>query len=1273
MYKRIYLYLIILFYSIKINAQMCSIQTNDTIVCLGNALNFSATYTSGLTPTTYEWDYGNGVKSSQATNTYNYSSAGNYTPTLKITFSNNSQCFATGKTIKVVALPKAYFSILSDTFQCFKDNKVCIKDSATPGSNGSLITKRTFIWGDGIFETQFGFGDTLCHNYKYTAGGVYSLVLEVTDSNNCFTRFERKNAIRILPQLEKISFSSVLKRCDSTLMIFSNTSAFPFSKLQKFVWDFGDGKRDTSSQKWGTFNYLYDSIGDYMARLIITDKFNCTDTANKLLRATKRVMDTKVTFLRNSQCYNLQPFLVTYKNAVEGDSIIWKVFDSNNKMLDSVYNYAFLNPTITYECGKYRITMDAFYDKNCKMSIDTSFEIFGPHAILTPKGTPVVNQYKCNTNDTVFFRNPIPEYSCLNNNMGNKWFWDFGDGFAPPCTTDTKKGQNIGVNCRYSKDSDSVKHKFNNAGENCYFVKMYIADTVRNCSHVDSTKVVIGNVSAAPDLPSRRGLYYYTLPPGKDLPPQHCFRNTFVFKFDETLPSCGREQIWIMPDSASTQKDWLSVEPWIDSTQITYYNVGDSSGWVTVGLMIKNGPCIDTFWYHRMFKIMPINPKFNVTFNTKCFPYATTISFADSLQDSIKIASVSIYKVNENPYEEIFVRSFLQNLTKQDSFIHAIKYTFNEPYRYKIDALLINSEGCGFSAAERVNIGYYRTRSTNKTVVCVTDSAELTDDFEYYGQENKNWKNKARANANLERLWWNFGDSVGYQFTGINPKHKYDSVGNYNITLLVQDSVGCIDTLKNLYSIKVVDVKAAIEPITKSLLCAPKAITFKSNSYTIDKSAKYGQNPYDQVNDWYWDFGDGKVASISSNPTHDYSDNNTYKVVLKISTLAGCMDSTSMPITIKGPKPKYNFAMGDTFGCSPVKLTLNNTTGKQLLNWQWKVDGPASFAVSTNKDSATPFELVKAGIYRILLLGTDSFINEITGQTIYCTSIYPDTNSLTQRAVYVTVVNKPDVKLIGPDTVCVNNLFSISAVADTVYKQFIWQTSDGFNSGIKPFSDSVFNYVFKDSGNYFIKLIPIPGIKIQCIDTAIHQIVAGNVNANFDIDATQSPVFLFKNKSKFSNGFEWDFGDPASGIDNQSFLQNPTHTYKNLNDSFKVCLVTNTFSRCFDTICKYILPKPHLINIPNVFTPNNDGVNDAFDIEIVGYSEYELVIFNRWGTKVFEGSKDGFANDGINWNGKNFNTGEPNTNGVYYYSFKYKLNYDEVEKYVHGTITLIRE
>lgn len=69
-------------------------------------------------------------------------------------------------------------------------------------------------------------------------------------------------------------------------------------------------------------------------------------------------------------------------------------------------------------------------------------------------------------------------------------------------------------------------------------------------------------------------------------------------------------------------------------------------------------------------------------------------------------------------------------------------------------------------------------------------------------------------------------------------------------------------------------------------------------------------------------------------------------------------------------------------------------------------------------------------------------------------------------------------------------------------------------------------------------------------------------------------------------------------------------------------------------------------NLPNVFSPNGDGVNDFF-IPILPYKyvkDIEFQIYNRWGTVVFE-TKD--AN--IAWDGKNSKSKKPCPDGVYFY------------------------
>ncbi|HNY62599.1 MAG TPA: gliding motility-associated C-terminal domain-containing protein [Bacteroidales bacterium] len=92
--------------------------------------------------------------------------------------------------------------------------------------------------------------------------------------------------------------------------------------------------------------------------------------------------------------------------------------------------------------------------------------------------------------------------------------------------------------------------------------------------------------------------------------------------------------------------------------------------------------------------------------------------------------------------------------------------------------------------------------------------------------------------------------------------------------------------------------------------------------------------------------------------------------------------------------------------------------------------------------------------------------------------------------------------------------------------------------------------------------------------------------------------------------------------------------------------------------------------LPNVFTPNNDGINDLWiPFPYSNVEEIDLYIYNRWGRKVFH------TNDpDINWDGRDYLSGEPVSNGVYYYSCTVYVQtlYGIKEKKLHGTVTLIR-
>jgi gliding motility-associated-like protein len=108
-------------------------------------------------------------------------------------------------------------------------------------------------------------------------------------------------------------------------------------------------------------------------------------------------------------------------------------------------------------------------------------------------------------------------------------------------------------------------------------------------------------------------------------------------------------------------------------------------------------------------------------------------------------------------------------------------------------------------------------------------------------------------------------------------------------------------------------------------------------------------------------------------------------------------------------------------------------------------------------------------------------------------------------------------------------------------------------------------------------------------------------------------------------------------------------------------MVTDTITGCFDTFELQYTEQNCDLNIPNVFTPNDDTINDFFEIENLEYYPGSvMVIYNRNGKKVFE-HNDYY----LNWWG-----GDDQAEGTYYYVLTYtRLG---KQKQTQGVITLIR-
>lgn len=174
-------------------------------------------------------------------------------------------------------------------------------------------------------------------------------------------------------------------------------------------------------------------------------------------------------------------------------------------------------------------------------------------------------------------------------------------------------------------------------------------------------------------------------------------------------------------------------------------------------------------------------------------------------------------------------------------------------------------------------------------------------------------------------------------------------------------------------------------------------------------------------------------------------------------------------------------------------------------------------------------------------------------------------------------------------------------------------------------------------------------------------------NAGFSWTAdTCSSVFTFKNTTQNASNFMWTFPDGEN-----SYEENPSKKILPQFYGDTVRLIVEFGTNCADTAYGFVSIPDSLQtpNIPNVFTPNGDGLNDVFRIDGVldQCNKTEVYIYNRWGQLLFEDQVSYFKWDG------NTHSGIEATEGVYYYIIKIENLITGKKQDIHGTLTLIRD
>lgn len=142
---------------------------------------------------------------------------------------------------------------------------------------------------------------------------------------------------------------------------------------------------------------------------------------------------------------------------------------------------------------------------------------------------------------------------------------------------------------------------------------------------------------------------------------------------------------------------------------------------------------------------------------------------------------------------------------------------------------------------------------------------------------------------------------------------------------------------------------------------------------------------------------------------------------------------------------------------------------------------------------------------------------------------------------------------------------------------------------------------------------------------------------------------------------------PSDAFAEYMWQDGATDSIYTITEPGEYSVLTTDFNGCKSFAAILVEMRDCELFIPNIITINDDGLNDRWWIKIDDPRWFEVTVYNRWGRMVYS-SLDHMEM----WDGVNIYSGEPCSEGVYFYIVKLR-NYESEYSEHHGTLTLIRE
>ena len=376
----------------------------------------------------------------------------------------------------------------------------------------------------------------------------------------------------------------------------------------------------------------------------------------------------------------------------------------------------------------------------------------------------------------------------------------------------------------------------------------------------------------------------------------------------------------------------------------------------------------------------------------------------------------------------------------------------------------------------------------------------------------------------------------------------------------------------------------------------------------------------------------------------------------------GCENSKVLTVTVR-PEPTVMIDTNATSLCYPEEYNVTSVfTNADGVQWYLNPNSAYGSYVGSTTNTAVGYSPHTDDLMRLYF-----WLHIVTRHPDnVCAPAY-DSIRVEMSAIPVSGFAMDPVEGCNPHTVTFTDTSTIDPGVITGWE---WNFGDGNTSSLQ---NPVHTYL---EPNQYTVTLQVRS-NANCMDDYTNFVYSRIVpDAGFipdpELVLLSSPLIKFTNTTKGETAgimYTWNFGDKQEPDGGTSDLRDPEYKYRDTGTHVITLYAENEFG-CRDMAWRSIIVMPDVLAyVPSAFSPNGGTPeeNNIFQVEIDGFSEFELKIYSQWGELLYES----YDYDTHGWDGSYLNSTEKVPMDVYVYIMKIK-GLDGIDYKYSGTVTLVR-